>query len=273
MVSGAADRTFFIRSAAKPFQASVCLGLGAPLPPQWLALACASHDGDPVHVAIVADMLASVGLSESDLKCPPARPHGRGSGRLSHNCSGKHAAMLMACRVQGWSTEDYLDPRHPLQQAIAAEMVSIGGPGVLPVGIDGCGAPVFRVDTIGLADFYHHLVAEMDEVFAAMARYPALVSGVGNTDSEASIWLGGVAKRGAEGCIGVALPGRGALGIKVWDGNDGRALPVALLAALDHLGWMPAGARRHLEEIWARSVLGRGVMVGTVRADLFWEGR
>lgn len=273
-VTGDTDRWFFLRSAAKPFQAAVCQALGAGLPPEWLAVACSSHDGDPVHLAVVEAILASAGLTADALRCPPTPPLGRAArsrssetSALTHNCSGKHAAMLAACVAQGWDTETYLEPAHPLQLAIAAEMVKLFGTATLPVGVDGCGAPVFRGSVTSLAAGFSRLGSnpEYGEVLTAMLRYPALVSGVGNLDSGLAVWLGGAAKRGAEGCIALVLPGRGAVGLKVWDGNESRAVPVALVGVLDAVGWIPAGPRRWVEEMAHRPVLGRGQAVGTVR--------
>lgn len=273
--SGEIDRVFFIRSAAKPFQAAVALRLGGEMPAEWLAVASSSHDGDPVHRAIVEAMLTEAGLDSSHLRCPMSSPLGEAArhrthekSTLAHNCSGKHAAMLRACVAQGWETESYLDPGHPLQRAVTDEMRSVFGEGVTPVGVDGCGAPVHRVTTRTLAGGFARLATDpgYQPVLAALTTYPALVSGVGNDDAMAAVWLGGAAKRGAEGCIGLALPGRGAIGLKVWDGNQGRAVPVALHAVLDRLGWIPDGARPHLEQTWRRPVLGSGREVGTVRA-------
>ena len=280
-VTGDTDHLFFLRSSAKPFQARVCQALGAGLSPEWLAVACASHDGDPVHLAVVEAMLAAAGLTADALRCPPAAPLGRtararaeGASPLIHNCSGKHAAMLSACVAQGWETETYLDPDHPLQLAIATEMVALFGPDTLPVGVDGCGAPVFRGSAASLAAGFSRLGTDprYDEVLTGMLRYPALVSGVGNLDAGLAIWLGGVAKRGAEGCIAILLPGRGAIGLKVWDGNESRAVPVALVGVLEAMGWIPEGPRGTVEELANRPVIGRGQPVGRVLPafDLEW---
>ena len=281
LASGDTTRPFYYRSAAKPFQAAVSQSLGAVLPPEHLAVACASHDGDPAHIAIAESILASAGLDEAALRCPPDWPLGpRGKRRaweipeavprrIWHNCSGKHAAMLKACVVQGWDTDGYLDPNHPLQQAIARLMVEVSGPDVEPVGVDGCGAPVYRATAQSMAGGF--LALAEDETFTdvrtSMCRYPALVSGAGNDDAVVATWLGGAAKRGAEGCIGIALPGRGSLALKVWDGA-GRAVGPAVLQVLETLDWIPDGARRELTLGLSAVVLGGGSPVGTFRAVL-----
>lgn len=276
--SGDVDRPFFLRSAAKPFQAAVAERLGGPMPPEWLAVACASHDGDPVHLAIVDAMLGDAGAAEPDLACPPAWPLGEraarrvgsegGPRRIWHNCSGKHAAMIRACAAQGWDRTGYASPEHPLQQAILEEMVATFGGGVSPVGVDGCGVPVHRTTVRRTADAYLRLVSEprFESVATAMRRYPALVSGWGNVDSACATWLGGLAKRGAEGLLAVVVPGAGAVAVRCWDGAE-RALAAGVASALTWLGWVPGGARRPLEAALDRPVLGGGREVGTVRVS------
>lgn len=274
---GDIDRPFFLRSSAKPFQAAATLDLGGPLTDEEIAITCSSHDGDPAHVALIDRILSNAGLGEDDLECPPDWPGSpsamravaaaghRHPRRIWQNCSGKHAGMLRACAAQGWPTAGYTSPDHPVQRTIAEVMVDLFGPVTLPVGVDGCGAPVFRGDVAGLAAAFARLVTDPQygRVFNAMARFPALTSGARHVDLPIAVWLGGVAKRGAEGCLGVGLPGRGALALKVWDGAE-RGVAVAALAALDQLGWIPQGSRKNLESDLQRVVLGGGQAVGAV---------
>src|SRR5207245_4390242 len=106
VVASAGDpaQPVFPRSCAKPLQAVGMHGLGFAGPPAWLALAASSHSGEALHLEVVAEMLAAGGFSEDDLQCPPDRPldSTRPPSRLAMNCSGKHAAMLLTCRAQGW---------------------------------------------------------------------------------------------------------------------------------------------------------------------------
>jgi L-asparaginase II len=276
--SGEVDRPLHLRSAAKPFQAAVTGRLGGPVPSEWCAVACASHDGDPVHLALVRAMLADVGASESDLACPPAWPLGASAARrigsaeeprrIWHNCSGKHAAMVRACVTQGWDLATYVSPDHPLQQAILEEMIGAFGDGVAPVGVDGCGVPVHRSTVRRTAEAYLRLAtdARYESVTTAMRRFPALVSGWGNVDAACATWLGGLAKRGAEGLLAVVLPGVGAIAVRCWDGAE-RAVAAGVASALTSLGWIPDGARRPLAELLHRPVLGGGREVGTVRVS------
>ena len=117
------------RSCNKPLQALAMVRAGLDLPPELLALACASHSGEPFHLDGVRRILAGAGLDESALQTPPDLPaddearatalrRERALARMLMNCSGKHAAMLATCVVNGWDTATYLDPDHPLQQGI-----------------------------------------------------------------------------------------------------------------------------------------------------------
>jgi len=279
---GDIDRPFYARSSAKPFQAAVSVRLGADLEPEHLAVACASHDGTPVHVAIVRRILADGGLSQSDLACPPGRPisptadrlwASRGAtepDRILHNCSGKHAAMLRACVAQGWDTAGYLDPDHPLQQRQLDGMRDVGALVDEVVGVDGCGAPVFRVSARSFASAFTHLFdPAFERVASAMHRFPALVSGVGNVDADIAVGLDAIAKRGAEGLLAVAVRGHGSLIVRCWDGSE-RAVAVAALAALDQLGWITE--RTPVRDRLGRQVRGGRKVVGSVRPVFQLEG-
>lgn len=279
--SGDIDRPFFLRSAAKPFQAATAQAEGALLRPVELAVAASSHDGDPVHIAIVEMMLGSVGLAPTDLQCPVLWPLGgsarervirdgyRAGQRLWHDCSGKHAAWLRACRAQGWDTDTYLAPGHQLQQRITAIITELGEIKPLPTGVDGCGAPVHRTTTRAMALLYARLgsYSELRQVFTAMHRYPALVSGTGNGDTSIAVAINAAAKRGALGCLGVALEGGPGIAVKAWDGS-GRAADVAALATLDALSLLPAASSGELEALARPEVMGGSQVVGYIEPRL-----
>ncbi len=283
--SGDIDQPFFLRSASKPFQALVSQESGASLSPLELAVASGSHDGEPVHVALVEAMLAGVGLDESALQCPPDWPLSdtattrlrRGGNeqmrRVWHNCSGKHAAWLRACRAQGWPIDGYLAPDHPIQATITDAITDLSGFSGSPVGVDGCGAPVHRTTTRAMALLYARLASSprLGAVFGAMHRYPALASGTANGDAAVAVAINGAAKRGAAGCIGVAIEGRLGVAVKSWDGIQEVAdvAVVATLAALDELS---AVAADRLADHARPKVLGGGRVVGELepRVELRW---
>lgn len=281
---GDIDRPFYIRSSAKPFQAHASLSTGLELPISHLAVACASHSGDPVHVAIVEDILSRHGLAAADLGCPPARPYpmtDRGWARRGdtdpaarfHNCSGKHAAMLAACVTAGWDTASYLDPSHPLQRRVREVLADVTGDAVDPPGVDGCGLPVWRVTTRGLARAFARLAGDdgFRPVRTAMARYPMLVSGEGRADGLIGRWLGAAAKGGAAGCMGVAASGYG-VGVKAWTGS-GVVAGIGALLALRTLGMLPSGPARALEDVARPPVLGGGKEVGRFRPVAVLESK
>lgn len=276
---GDIDRPFFLRSSAKPFQALVSQLSGADLDPIELAMACASHRGFPVHIALVESMLKRANLHESHLLCPPDWPLSPvaaravvagGAGerrRIWHNCSGKHAAFLRACAASGWPVDSYLDPDHPLQRRIVDLIDELGGHPSRPLGVDGCGAPVHRTTTLAMARMFSKLAFDdrFAEVFSVMHRYPALVGANGEGDTEISIAVNAAAKGGAAGCLGVAVQARHGIGVKSWDGNAGIA-NLGAATTLAQLGDLSATAASALEPIMRPAVTGGGVSVGHIES-------
>lgn len=284
--SGDIDRPFYLRSAAKPFQALASQHAGAGLEPLELAMACASHRGHSVQIALVQSMLERAGLDEDALGCPADWPLSAiaardliaagapGPRRIWHNCSGKHAGFMRACVAMGWPLGSYLQPDHPLQRAIVDIVARLGDLDVEPVGVDGCGAPVPRTTTRAMARLFAHLGGdpELSEIFAAMHRYPALVSVNGAADAGIAVAAHAAAKGGAAGCIGVALAGGRGIAVKCWDGSF-TAAGVAAAAAVDQLGGLTATGRSALDTVMSPVVLGGGAPQGRVesRLELRWE--
>jgi len=247
---GAPEEAVLPRSCNKPLQALGMVRLGLDLPPELLALACASHSGEPFHVEGVRRILASAGLDESALQAPPDYPlddeerdavlrAGGGRAPILMNCSGKHAAMLATCVANGWTTDDYLDPGHRLQRAIRTTFDELTGePSELAV--DGCGAPLLSCSVIGLATAFRRLaVAEGGperQVADAIRRHPEQVSGT-RRDERALLTAipGAIGKAGAESCYALALADGRAFALKVDDGGA-RARPVVMAAALRRAG-------------------------------------
>jgi L-asparaginase II len=267
------------RSSAKPMQAAAMVRCGLDLPVELLALAAASHSGEAMHIEGARRILHGVGLTADSLQTPsdfPLDPRVRDawiqSGRrpepIGMNCSGKHAAMLATCVVQGWSTQDYVDPQHPLQQAILDDVRRLTGDDVPHVGIDGCGAPVHVMTLVGLARALSGAVsadppAPERVVVDAMRMHPEMVGGV-RRDVTAFMRAvpGLVAKDGAEGVYVAALPDGTAMAIKVEDGSA-RARQVAVAAILR--SWDPPGADSDGLDALARvPMLGGGREVGAV---------
>ena len=255
--TGDPDSLNFTRSALKPLQALPFIeddGLGRyGFTSHELALMCASHSGEAVHVAIVQRILARAGVAESALQCgchPPGffaatespPPAGVQWSSLHHNCSGKHAGFLAYCRMHQQPLETYLDSSHPLQQRIRTTVARYTNGDLLAWGIDGCSAPNCAMPLKRLAQTYARVASddapELRALFFAMTRHPELVSGTRRADLAIMQTGGGdwVSKAGADGmqAIGIRSGGFG-IAIRIADGNP-RALHAATVAALEQLG-------------------------------------
>jgi len=288
---GEADVPVLPRSCNKPIQALGMVRLGLDLPPELLALACASHSGEAFHVDGVRRILASAGLSEDDLQTPPDYPlddaareelirEGRSRAPVLMNCSGKHAAMLATCVMNGWPTDTYRDPDHPLQQSIAATFSDLTGESIAVTAVDGCGAPLFSASLLGLATAFRRLALGVDatgvedpdarRVADAIRAHPAYVSGSTRDERDLlSAIPGAIGKAGAEGCYAVALRDGRAFALKTDDGAA-RVRPVLMAEALrlsgvvDEDGVDAAAVRR----TGVVKLLGGGNPVGEIRAIL-----
>jgi len=215
------DVVSHLRSAAKPIQAIPLAEAYDDLGDDELAIACASHQAEPAQLDAVRTLLARAGATAEDLENGPqeGRPH----GKLGHNCSGKHAGFLAACRVNGWPFAGYRLPEHPIHQRIRT-LLGGGEPAV-----DGCGIPTYAQPLTAQARL---MLGTPRRIADAMRARPELVGGEGADDTALmQLRPGFVAKRGAEGLLCAVSPeGRG-YAFKVADGN-GRALRPALAAVL-----------------------------------------
>ncbi|MBF9131753.1 asparaginase [Plantactinospora sp. S1510] len=274
----------FPRSSNKPMQAIGMIRSGLRLDdPADLAVVCASHYGEDHHLARIEALLRTTGLDESALRCPPDLPlsddardavlrAGGSASRLRMNCSGKHVGMLLTCQAAGWPVAGYWQPDHPLQQRITATVEEFTGESAAAVGVDGCGAPVLAVSLTGLAGAYLRLVSAEEgsaarAVADAMRAHPLMVAGTDGDDTRLMTGIPGLlAKSGAEGVVAVALPGVGAVAIKIDDGAARARMPV-LVSALRRLSVHGAALDAPVLDILAESVLsGGGEPVGSVRA-------
>ena len=271
------------RSCNKPLQALGMVRLGLDLEPELLALACASHSGEDFHVAGVRRILAQGGLDESALQTPPDYPLDdaardaviRAGGEkqpVLMNCSGKHAAMLLTCVVNGWDTATYREPDHPLQKAIADSFSALTGEPVEVVAVDGCGAPLLSASLTGLARGFRALAVADDgperRVADAIRAHPAYVSG--STRDERALLTaipGAIGKAGAEACYAVALRDGRAFALKADDGYP-RVRPVLMAAALRRSGvdTEPGVDTEAVRATGRVELLGGGVPVGEIRA-------
>lgn len=207
------DVVSHLRSAAKPLQAIPLLEAYDDLDDDELAIACSSHQAEPAQLDAVRKLLARAGATVDDLENGPQE--GRPEGRLGHNCSGKHAGFLAACRANGWPFAGYRLPDHPLQRRIR-ELIGGGQPAV-----DGCGIPTYAQP---LTEQARLLLRTPERIADAMRARPDLVGGDGADDTALMRALPGfLAKRGAEGLLCAVSPDGRGYAFKVEDGN-GRAL-------------------------------------------------
>lgn len=287
---GDPERLLFARSCMKPLQASVSLSL-APFdfPDREVAVMCASHNAEPVHVEAVRSLLGRAGVPEEALRCPSVRPWDEESAiadpeprPINSDCSGKHAGMLAACRAQGWALDSYREPDHPLQQAVLSTVLAATGMDEVRVGVDGCGVPVHGMPLAAMGRIYATLAApqSLDQVapfarraVSAMRAEPYLVAGRNRADTavmRAAANL--VVKGGAEGLICAAVLDRGiGVALKVADGAP-RAAGPALIRALRLIEVLDDAQTVALAPHAAPPVLGGGRPVGELAAvfDLTW---
>lgn len=295
----------WLRSSAKPFQLTPFVADGGDrafrLGPRELAVAAASHSAEPFHVRTVEAMLARGGFSVADLRCgahPPMREstardmvrRGLVPTSIHNNCSGKHAAMLLACRMRSEDPATYDRPEHPHQLRILSLLARVAGRShaSISLGVDGCSVPLFRLPLYNLALAYARLLgrrrdewtAEEDaarrKVASAMTAAPELVAGTGRFTTRVMRAFRGtlVAKEGAEAVYAMAASprlaaafGGGAVGIalKVEDGGE-RGRDVASVAVLSQLGLLDAHAAAALRRDATKPVRSvRGARVGTIR--------
>jgi L-asparaginase II len=272
------------RSCNKPLQAVGMLRSGLDLDGDLLALAAASHSGEAFHLEGVRRILGAAGLDESALQTPPDYPiddqareeYIRAGGQRSStamNCSGKHAAMLATCVVNGWATDSYLDPDHPLQVAIAETFADLTGEKVEVVAVDGCGAPLLSTSLGGLARAFRTVslatAGPERRVADAIRTYPEFASG--SRRDEAALLRaipGAIGKAGAESCYAVGLADGRAVALKTDDGAP-RVRPVLMAAALERLGVTrdPDVDADAVRRTGVLELLGGGRPVGEIRAS------
>ncbi|GAA2039977.1 asparaginase [Agromyces tropicus] len=277
------------RSSMKPFQALAVMTSGVTLRGEDAAIATASHSGTPHHVSLVRGLLARAGLSASALHCPAEFPTDRASrdelvrtGRraepVTMNCSGKHAAMLLACHANAWSLDDYLDPEHPLQKRILDVLERLTGERPAASVIDGCGAPVHAVGLTALARGIQKITtSSSSSPFALFRESAALTEGVrangwaiagaGRPDSVLIDRLGVFSKFGAEGVQVMTAPDGTTVALKMLDGSP-RASAIVAARLLVAEGALAAADVDAAEPELGLDVLGGGRVVGRIRSTV-----
>ena len=307
---GDIDRPIFPRSAVKVLQALPLVASGAAdrlrLGAAELALACASHGGEPVHAETAAAMLAKAGLDASALECGTHWPYldtaaralaaqGQVPNALHNNCSGKHAGFVcMACALHDDASgrrdflRGYVRPEHPVMREVTAAMQGATGfdLATAPRGTDGCSIPTFAIPLRHLAHAFARVGTGIGlrpehadaarRLRAAVAEVPFNVAGTGRFDTRVMERLGArvFCKVGAEGVYCAALPERGlGVAIKIDDGNTARAAEVAMAAVIEAfvaLDDAEAGFMRSLSEVrvenWNRIEVGRLVATHALRS-------
>lgn len=279
--AGNPSTPIYPRSSTKPLQALAMVRAGLSLTPDQLALVCASHNGESVHLETARRILASVGLDETHLANTPDHPlhqqsaeaavrAGTQKSPLQMNCSGKHSGMLATCVINGWPTDGYLEQDHPLQRAITHTIAELTGADPVAIGVDGCGAPAHVVELAALARAMRS-VATGEAGDAGLAIHRAMSGNphmVGGSDRHVTALMqcvpGLMAKDGAESVFIAAHADGRSVALKVSDGS-GRGAITVMVDALRRLGFDIGADVPGLTEI----VRGHGKPVGGVRATAF----
>ncbi len=286
----------YLRSTAKPFIAAASVREGVVerfgFEQHEIALMAASHNGEPFHIAAVRSMLRKIGLPETALACGAHAPYDPASADaliregvdfspIHNNCSGKHAGILALCMLAGADVATYREPDNPAQQRILELCARACGQSVeeLPLGVDGCGIPVFAIPLRNAAHAFARFAtldgfderdaAALRTVRDAMIAYPQYVAGTGEFDTALMRAGAGdiAAKSGAEGVHGLADIASGTgLALKVVDGAA-RACAPAALAVARHLSLLDAAALASLEPFARAPVRNRaGRRVGSIHS-------
>jgi L-asparaginase II len=294
LLAGARDTDLVTmwRSCAKFFQVLPFLTSGGFAQVGWgeeeLALSCASHGGEPEHVAVATRMLTSLGLEEGDLACGPheplstrgarlARESGLPFNRLMNNCSGKHSAMLARAQTAGWKTQGYERADHQVQRACLAEVSSWSGVALddMPIAVDGCGVTVMALPLDRMALAYARwgrAATSGDEwpgrTLAAVRKHPMLLGGTDRFDTVLIEETEGavISKVGAEGVHTLMVPAIGmGIALKAEDGAQ-RAQHCAVVHILQQLGVLQGALPKRLADWLVRPIKNtRGEIVGEVR--------
>lgn len=251
------DYPFYMRSCAKPLQATLLIDYGMDkfynMTQEEIAICCASHAGEKIHTDVIEGLLKKIGINESYLKCGLHEPLSKTRRNelllnnnlnltpIYNNCSGKHAMMLGLCKMNGWDLSTYSEPKHELQIAIKQKIYELCEVDrEYPMTTDGCGVPIVSMPLNSMLKGYLNLFCSDKylKICNAFLQNPYLIGGEDRTDTKVIQQCRGlVAKVGAGGlCIVVNIEKRGAFVIKISD-CDMKMRELVVFEFMRHLGW------------------------------------
>jgi len=252
---GPAKRLIYPRSAIKPLQTLAMIRAGMKLSGAELTITSASHRGTDAHLDLVRAVLKHGDLSESDLQCPDG---------IRFNCSGKHAGFLLASKINGWETKDYLNPQSPVQRLVVEVLEEFSGEKILHTTVDGCGAPLHSMTTEGIARAIGKVAQTEPELVDALVANSWAISNKGVADA---VFLdhGFLAKNGAEGVFVVGTREGFGICIKIADGNL-RAAPLIAIKLMHENSLLSDDQYQEMKKLFSVPSLGGGVLQGEIIA-------
>lgn len=246
------DYPFYLRSCAKPLQASLIIDEGLDFTSEEIAICCASHAGEDCHVELAKKLLNKVGIDESKLRCGIHAPISKTANEnlirsgqeptvFHNNCVGKHIMMLAICKKNGWDLETYDQLEHPVQQLIKEKIYDLCEiEEDYPVTKDGCGVPIFSMPLKNMLKGYLHLFTstKYEKIRDAFRQNPYIIGGENRLDTKIMQNSNNlIAKVGAGGlCIVINLDHADGIVVKVLD-CDMQAREIATLSMVKKLNW------------------------------------
>lgn len=241
---------YYLRSCAKPLQASLLIDNNAGLEEDELALICGSHAGEDCHIEIARRILKRFDIAENLLKCGIHAPlsrtmqnkmliNGEKPGAIHNNCSGKHIGFLVLCKLNGWDMETYYKPEHPLQKAVKDkinELCEINN--IYPETTDGCGVPILSMPLYNMLKGYENLISNYPDIIRAIKHNPYIYGGEGRIETEITGSCENlIAKAGAGGlCIVMNIKDKDGFVVKINDCSM-EARRFTVLETINRLGW------------------------------------
>lgn len=263
-IGDSADYPFYLRSCAKPLQASLIVDCGLDFSTAETAICCASHAGEPCHTALAERLLYKIGLDKSYLKCGLHKPisqsekeklikSGTKETIFQNNCVGKHIMMLAICKKMSWDLKTYDEISHPLQQKIKAKIYELCEiKEEYPITKDGCGVPIHSMPLKNILKGYLNVFCneKYSLIQTAYRNHPYIIGGENRLDTKImqnSKNL--VAKVGAGGlCCVVNLKTKEGFIVKISD-CDMKAREIVVLSLLKELKWSKINCDRDIKTL------------------------